>query len=74
MFIFGGEIWSGVWENVISDVFILDFDRMMWYKLLVGGNVFKFVGYFMVGICDKIFVFGGGVGNKYCDNFWEVKI
>lgn len=74
LFIFGGETWSGVRENVKNDAFILDSDRMTWYKLPVGGNAPKLVGHSMVGTRDKIFVFGGGVGNKYCDNLWEVKI
>lgn len=74
LFIFGGETWSGVRENVTNDAFILDSDRMTWYKLPVGGNAPKLVGHSMVGTRDKIFVFGGGVGNKYCDNLWEVKI
>lgn len=65
LFIFGGEIWSGVCENVINDIFILEIEKMWWYKVVVFRDVFKFVGYFMVGIVVKIFVFGGGVGNKY---------
>ena len=74
LFIFGGETWTGVRENVTNDAFILESDRMRWYKLPVGGNAPKLVGHSMVGTGDKIFVFGGGVGNKYCDNLWEVKI
>ena len=47
---------------------------MRWHKLPTGGNVPKLVGHSMVGTGDKIFVFGGGVSNKYCDTLWEVKI
>jgi len=74
LFIFGGETWSGVRENVTNDAFILESDRMRWYKLPLGRNVPKLVGHSVVGTADKIFVFGGGVGNKYCDTLWEVKI
>lgn len=74
LLIFGGEIWSGVRENVINEVFVLEIDIMKWYKLFFVGDVLKFVGYFMEGCGEKIFVFGGGFFSKYCNIFWEVKI
>lgn len=74
LLIFGGETWSGVRENVTNDAFILGTDKMRWYKVAFCGDVPKLVGHSMVGIGDKIFVFGGGVASKYRDTFWEVKI
>ena len=71
---FGGETWSGVRENVTNDAFILETDKMRWYKLPFGGDVPRLVGHSMLGAGEKIFVFGGGVGNKYRDTLWEVKI
>lgn len=74
LLIYGGETWSGVRENVTNDAFILESDRMRWYKLPLCGDVPKLVGHSMVGTGDKIFVFGGGLSNKYRDTLWEVKI
>lgn len=74
LLIYGGETWSGVRENVTNDAFILVSDRMRWYKLPLCGDVPKLVGHSMVGTGDKIFVFGGGLSNKYRDTLWEVKI
>lgn len=74
LLLFGGETWSGVRENVTNDAFILETDKMKWYKVAFCGDVPKLVGHSMVGTGDRIFVFGGGVGNRYCDTLWEVKI
>lgn len=74
LLVFGGETWSGVRENVTNDTFILESDRMRWYKLPLSGDVPKLVGHSMVGTGDRIFVFGGGVSNKYRDTLWEAKI
>lgn len=74
LLLFGGETWSGVRENVTNDAFILETDKMRWHKVAFCGDIPKLVGHSMVGTGDKIFVFGGGVGNKYRDTLWEVKI
>ena len=74
LLIYGGETWSGVRENVTNDAFILESDKMKWYKLPLCGDVPKLVGHSMVGTGDRIFVFGGGLSNKYHDTLWEVKI
>lgn len=74
LLIFGGETWSGVRENVTNDAFILETDKMRWYKVLSCADVPKLVGHSIVGTCGKIFVFGGGLSNKYRDTLWEVKI
>lgn len=74
LLLFGGETWSGVRENVTNDAFILETDKMRWHKVAFCGDIPKRVGHSMVGTGDKIFVFGGGVGNKYRDTLWEVKI
>lgn len=73
LLIFGGETWSGVRENVTNDTFILETEKMRWHKVAVSGDVPKLVGHSMVGTAVKIFVFGGGVGNKHQDILWEVK-
>ena len=73
LFVFGGETWSGARENVTSDAFILETDKMRWYRVAHCGEVPKLVGHSIVGFDGRIFVFGGGVGNKYCNNLWEVK-
>ena len=74
LLLFGGETWSGVRENVTNNAFILETDKMKWYKVAFCGDVPKLVGHSMVGTGDRIFVFGGGVGNRYCDTLWEVRI
>lgn len=74
LLIFGGETWSGVRENVTNEAFILETDRMRWYKLPLSGDAPKLVGHSMMTTADKIFVFGGGVNNKYRDTLWEIKI
>lgn len=73
LLIFGGETWSGVRENVTNDAFILDTDKMKWHKVTCCGDAPKLVGHSMVGIVDKIFIFGGGVANRFCNILWEVK-
>ncbi|XP_022801971.1 kelch domain-containing protein 9-like [Stylophora pistillata] len=74
LLIFGGETWSGVRENVTNEAFVLETDTMKWYKLPLIGDAPKLVGHSMVGCGDQIFVFGGGLSNKYSDTLWEVKI
>ena len=74
LLIFGGETWSGVRENVTNEAFILETNRMRWYKLPLSGDAPKLVGHSMMTTADKIFVFGGGVNNKYRDTLWEIKI
>lgn len=74
LFIFGGETWSGVRENVTNEAFILETDKMRWFKVAFsGGDAPKLVGHSMVITADRIFVFGGGASNKQLDTLWEVK-
>lgn len=46
---------------------------MRWHKVTCCRDSPKLVGHSMVRISEKIFIFGGGVANRFCNILWEVK-
>ena len=74
LFLFGGETWSGVRDNVTNSAFLLDTRHMKWYKLSVSLQTPCIVGHTMCVVGERILVFGGLLSSGPSDTLWEVKL
>lgn len=71
---YGGETWSGVRNNVTNETFILDTNRMTWYRISVSEQTPRLVGHQACILGEQIFVFGGMLENRASDAVWEMKL
>ena len=73
LFLFGGETWSGVRNNVTNEAYILDCCKMKWYKPSdLKATIPCLTGHTMSIVGDKVYVFGGLLDGKCSDCLWMV--
>ena len=72
---FGGETWTGVRNNTSNEMYILDCQKMKWYcQPSTVSGVPCLTGHVMGILEDRVFVFGGLLEGKCCNNVWLMQL